>query len=155
MTSQALEHSLVWQFLWFCPWLYLRRAFGMASSVSSEQKWPLKVPSSTSACAYSVVTHICRYVPLHCRFVFSLSPRYLSSSLSLLLLLLLLFPPPSSAPSHHPLFFLQLNTPSTQLAMKLLLPNLDRQRLAYGMKEVALAKRYTDILNIAKECSNA
>ena len=40
-------------------------------------------------------------------------------------------------------------------AMRLLLPHLDRQRPAYGLKEVALAKQYIDILNIAKESSDA
>ena len=39
--------------------------------------------------------------------------------------------------------------------MRLLLPHLDRQRPAYGLKEVALAKQYIDILNIAKESSDA
>lgn len=39
--------------------------------------------------------------------------------------------------------------------MRLLLPHLDRQRPAYGMKEVALAKQYIDILNIAKESPDA
>lgn len=38
--------------------------------------------------------------------------------------------------------------------MRLLLPHLDRQRPAYGLKEVALAKNYIDILNIAKESSD-
>ena len=68
------------------------------------------------------------------------------------LLLLLLLPPTHH---HQALFFLQVNTSSTQLAMKLLLPNRDQQRpAAYRMKEVALAKQYIDVLNIAKECSN-
>lgn len=39
--------------------------------------------------------------------------------------------------------------------MRLLLPHLDRQRPAYGMKETALAKHYIDILNIAKEGPDA
>ena len=39
--------------------------------------------------------------------------------------------------------------------MRLLLPHLDRQRPAYGMKEVALAKHYIDILSIAKESADA
>lgn len=39
--------------------------------------------------------------------------------------------------------------------MRLLLPQLDRARPAYGMKEVALAKHYIDILNIAKESMDA
>ena len=39
--------------------------------------------------------------------------------------------------------------------MRLLLPHLDRQRPAYGMKEIALAKHYIDILNIAKESLDA
>ncbi len=34
--------------------------------------------------------------------------------------------------------------------MRLLLPHLDRARPAYGMKEVAMARHYIDILNIAK-----
>lgn len=40
-------------------------------------------------------------------------------------------------------------------AMRLLLPQADRGRAAYGMKEVALAKHYIDILNIAKESTDA
>ena len=39
--------------------------------------------------------------------------------------------------------------------MRLLLPQLDRQRPAYGMKETALAKQYIDILNISKDSSDA
>ena len=39
--------------------------------------------------------------------------------------------------------------------MRLLLPHLDRQRPAYGLKEVALAKQYIDILKISKESSDA
>ena len=39
--------------------------------------------------------------------------------------------------------------------MRLLLPQLDRQRPAYGMKETALAKHYIDILSIAKESADA
>lgn len=40
-------------------------------------------------------------------------------------------------------------------AMRLLLPQLDRQRPAYGMKETALAKHYIDILSIAKDSTDA
>ncbi|RDD46321.1 DNA ligase 4 [Trichoplax sp. H2] len=36
-------------------------------------------------------------------------------------------------------------------AMRLLLPQMDKERLAYGMKETALAKYYIDILSISKE----
>ena len=39
--------------------------------------------------------------------------------------------------------------------MRLLLPQVDRQRPAYGMKEVAIAKHYIDILSIAKESPDA
>ena len=35
--------------------------------------------------------------------------------------------------------------------MRLLLPQMDKERLAYGMKETALAKYYIDILSISKE----
>jgi DNA ligase-4 len=40
-------------------------------------------------------------------------------------------------------------------AMRLILPHLDRQRLAYGMKEVVLAKCYIEVLGIAKESEDA
>ncbi|XP_065834565.1 DNA ligase 4-like [Oscarella lobularis] len=40
-------------------------------------------------------------------------------------------------------------------AMRLILPHVDRQRLAYGMKEVLLAKFYIDVLGIAKESDDA
>ncbi|CAI8037333.1 DNA ligase 4, partial [Geodia barretti] len=40
-------------------------------------------------------------------------------------------------------------------AMRLLLPHIDRARPAYGLKEVALAKHYIDILNISKESTDA
>ncbi|XP_064401547.1 DNA ligase 4-like isoform X2 [Halichondria panicea] len=46
-------------------------------------------------------------------------------------------------------------TDSFHPAMRLLLPQLDRARPAYGLKEVALAKQYIDILNIAKESLDA
>ena len=39
--------------------------------------------------------------------------------------------------------------------MRLLLPDLDRSRPAYGMKETALAKHYIEVLNIAKESTDA
>jgi DNA ligase-4 len=39
--------------------------------------------------------------------------------------------------------------------MRLLLPHVDRQRPAYGLKETALAKQYIDILNISKGSSDA
>ena len=39
--------------------------------------------------------------------------------------------------------------------MRLLLPHIDRSRPAYGLKEVALAKHYIDILSIAKESTDA
>ena len=39
--------------------------------------------------------------------------------------------------------------------MRLLLPHIDRSRPAYGLKEVALARHYIDILNIAKESTDA
>eukprot|EP00731_Ephydatia_muelleri_P008253 Em0004g591a len=39
--------------------------------------------------------------------------------------------------------------------MRLLLPELDRARLAYGMKETALAKHYIEVLNISKESTDA
>ena len=39
--------------------------------------------------------------------------------------------------------------------MRLLLPHIDRARPAYGLKEVALAKHYIEILNIAKESTDA
>ncbi len=48
-----------------------------------------------------------------------------------------------------------LQTDSFHPAMRLLLPQLDRARPAYGLKEVALAKQYIDILNIAKESLDA
>ena len=51
--------------------------------------------------------------------------------------------------------FLYLQTDSFYPAMRLLLPQLDRQRPAYGMKETALAKQYIDILSIAKESPDA
>lgn len=40
-------------------------------------------------------------------------------------------------------------------AMRLLLPHVDRSRPAYGLKEVALAKHYIEILSIAKESTDA
>ena len=39
--------------------------------------------------------------------------------------------------------------------MRLLLPELDRARPAYGMKETALAKHYIEVLNISKESTDA
>eukprot|EP00731_Ephydatia_muelleri_P033438 Em0029g44a len=39
--------------------------------------------------------------------------------------------------------------------MRLLLPELDRARPAYGMKETALAKHYIEVLNISKESIDA
>lgn len=39
--------------------------------------------------------------------------------------------------------------------MRLLLPQLDKGRPAYGMKETVLAKYYIEILNIAKESLDA
>ena len=39
--------------------------------------------------------------------------------------------------------------------MRLLLPQLDKSRPAYGMKETVLAKYYIDILNIAKDSVDA
>jgi DNA ligase-4 len=39
--------------------------------------------------------------------------------------------------------------------MRLLLPQLDKGRPAYGMKETALAKHYIEILNIAKDSVDA
>ena len=39
--------------------------------------------------------------------------------------------------------------------MRLLLPHVDQNRGAYGLKEVALAKHYIDILSIAKESTDA
>ena len=48
-----------------------------------------------------------------------------------------------------------LQTDTFLPAMRLLLPQVDSGRPAYGMKEVALAKNYIDILNIAKESTDA
>eukprot|EP00731_Ephydatia_muelleri_P007880 Em0004g218a len=39
--------------------------------------------------------------------------------------------------------------------MRLLLPESDRARPAYGMKETALAKHYIEVLNISKESTDA
>lgn len=39
--------------------------------------------------------------------------------------------------------------------MRLLIPHVDKSRLAYGLKETALAKQYIDILNIARESRDA
>lgn len=39
--------------------------------------------------------------------------------------------------------------------MRLLLPQLDKGRPAYGMKETALAKHYIEVLNIAKDSVDA
>ena len=39
--------------------------------------------------------------------------------------------------------------------MRLLIPQVDKARPAYGLKETALAKQYIDILNIARESRNA
>ena len=52
-------------------------------------------------------------------------------------------------------YSLPLQNDSFYPAMRLLLPQLDRQRPAYGMKETALAKQYIDILSIAKESPDA
>ena len=39
--------------------------------------------------------------------------------------------------------------------MRLLIPQVDNGRPAYGMKETALAKNYIEILNIAKTSMDA
>ena len=39
--------------------------------------------------------------------------------------------------------------------MRLLLPQVDNGRPAYGMKETALAKHYIEVLNIAKTSMDA
>jgi len=39
--------------------------------------------------------------------------------------------------------------------MRLLVPQVDKSRPAYGLKETALAKQYIDILNIAKDSRDA
>ena len=39
--------------------------------------------------------------------------------------------------------------------MQLLVPQADKSRLAYGLKETALAKQCSDILNIAKDSRDA
>ena len=39
--------------------------------------------------------------------------------------------------------------------MRLLIPQVDKARPAYGLKETALAKQYIDILNIARESRDA
>ena len=70
----------------------------------------------------------------------------------------------SLPPSHFPLPSVLTLLPLSPLlfktdtffpAMRLLLPQVDGSRPAYGMKEVALAKNYIDILNIAKESADA
>ena len=39
--------------------------------------------------------------------------------------------------------------------MRLVIPQVDKSRAAYGLKETALAKQYIDILNIAKDSRDA
>ena len=39
--------------------------------------------------------------------------------------------------------------------MRLVIPQVDKPRAAYGLKETALAKQYIDILNIAKDSWDA
>ena len=39
--------------------------------------------------------------------------------------------------------------------MRLMIPQVDKSRPAYGMKETALAKHYIDVLNIAKDSRDA
>ena len=50
-------------------------------------------------------------------------------------------------------YFLQLDTFFS--VMRLLVPQADKSRPAYGLKETALAKQYIDILNIAKDSRDA
>ena len=50
-------------------------------------------------------------------------------------------------------YFLQSDTFFS--VMRLLVPQVDKSRPAYGLKETALAKQYIDILNIAKDSRDA
>ena len=50
-------------------------------------------------------------------------------------------------------YFLQSDTFFS--VMRLLVPQADKSRPAYGLKEPALAKQYIDVLNIAKDSRDA
>ena len=53
------------------------------------------------------------------------------------------------------LFLLLLQSDTFYAIMRLLIPQVDNGRPAYGMKETALAKNYIEILNIAKTSMDA
>ena len=53
------------------------------------------------------------------------------------------------------LIFLSFQTDTFFPIMRLLLPQVDKSRPAYGMKETVLAKYYIEILNIAKDSVDA
>ena len=55
--------------------------------------------------------------------------------------------------THTHTFYQQTDT--FYAAMRLLLPHIDRARPAYGLKEVALAKHYIEILSISKESTDS
>ena len=52
-------------------------------------------------------------------------------------------------------FLLLLQSDTFYAIMRLLIPQVDNGRPAYGMKETALAKNYIEILNIAKTSMDA
>lgn len=57
--------------------------------------------------------------------------------------------------SHRRLHGSQKTPDSFFLAMRMLLPSLDNERLSYGMKETFLAKYYIDALGISKDSKDA